>query len=668
MERTTSVRTAIACALLAALPFKAIAHGGHGDADQQGKTFTKHTEDTDLEQALKLCVSEKDTKEDRLLSGLGGTRYDLVAVGDQEKIQAFYSQGMALQYGFNFSEAIRAFYQAYQLDKGSAMPLWGIALSASSNINTDATQDCDRLAYMAVSLAKTNADLRMKNIPSGFTRAQVEREAGYADAFLSQYDTKGNDFTLSADGKKRYVEKMKNLSNTYFDDLDAAALYADALLNIDPWKWWKGSEATSDAVKPTDEAADALEVLNRVLVQDQNHSGANHFFIHAIEESPFPESGMPMAERFRTLNPAIGHLVHMASHIYQRTGNNALSSATNYAAISVDRAYGRDVQPQSPYLLHYLGHNIHFLTWTLSIEGRKNEALNMAGELVDNTTENASLDFLCKNYPDELKTKSDYFYAVPYYYAVRFQAWDKLDGFDRQVEDGLAKINATCKANVQGWKELTKPYTRIMQRYARAYQALDGKQDSGKAVEAMNGFWSTAGSVLAEVRKEDPKGLRYGNNDAVELLRLANLILFTKAQEATDGTLDLKAVQETSTRSVGELGKALSSDLAGLKDDNKAQVITAWSKAVEVQDKLWYNEPPDWYYTTRESLGYALLAQGKALDAERVFTQDLNENRLSGRSLNGLKLSLEAQKKPVSVELEQKLATAWRNSTVSAAP
>jgi len=668
MERTTSVRMAIACALLASLPLNAMAHGGHGDAGPQGKTFKKLPADTTLETALKLCVSDRDTQADRLLSGLGGTRYDLVSVGDSEKIQAFYSQGMALQYGFNFSEAIRAFYQAYQLDNGSAMPLWGIALSASSNINTDATEGCDQLAYLAVNLAQNNADQRVKNVPSGFTKAQVAREAEYASAFLRQYDVNGNDITLSMDGKKRYVTAMKTLSNNYFDDLDAAALYADALLNIDPWKWWKGSEATSDAVKPTDEAADALEVLNRVLVQDQNHSGANHFFIHAIEESPFPDSGTPMAERFRTLNPALGHLIHMGSHIYQRTGNNALSSATNYAAISVDRAYGREVQPQSPYLLHYLGHNIHFLTWTLSIEGRKNEALNMASELVDNTTDNASVEFLCKKYPDELKTKSDYFYAVPYYYAVRFQAWETLDAFDEQIKAGLARINATCKANVEGWKELTMPYTRIMQSYARAYQALDGKQDSGKAVEALNGFWSKAGEVLAEVKQGTPGGLRYGNNDAVELLRLANLILFTQAQQATGGTLALKAVQEISARSMGDLGKALADDLAGLKDDSKAQTLAAWRKAVEVQDKLWYNEPPDWYYTVRESLGYALLAQGKADEAERVFIQDLSENRLSGRSLNGLKLSLEAQKKPVSTDLEQKLQQAWRNATVSAAP
>ncbi len=675
MERNTSVRTAIACALLAALPLHAQGHGMMHGGDSQSATpeetfFPKLPLDSDLQTALLQCVSAADTDKDHLLSGLGGARYDLVAAKNAEQVQAFYSQGMALQYGFNFGEAIRAFHQAYQLDDGSAMPLWGVALSASSNINTDATQGCDQLANLAAQKARVNAETRLKNGVAGFTREQLQREVDYAKAFLSVYDEKTVDgkpmIGLSLEGKKRYAAEMKKLAATYADDLDAAALYADALHNIAPWKWWEGIEATSDKVQPTNEAFEALQVLNRILVADEHHSGANHFYIHAIEESPFPDSGLPMAERFRTLNPAVGHLIHMASHIYQRTGNNALSSATNYAAVSVDRAYANQVQPQSPYLLHYLGHNIHFLTWTLSIEGRKNEAMNMASELVDNTTLNASVEFLCKQYPQELKTKSDFFYAVPYQYAVRFQDWDALAPIKPRITAGLAKINETCTKADPNWKALTMPYTRVMESYADAYQKLGANLDSGKAVEALDGFWSKVGSVLQE---DGNAQLKYGNNDAVQLLRIANLILFTKAQDSTGGKLALKDVQDTSARSVGAPAKALADDLAALKDDSQAQTLAAWRKAVEVQDGLWYNEPPDWYYTVRESLGYALLKQGLPAEAEKIFTEDLSENRLSGRSLNGLKLALQAQKgKAVSADLEEKLRNAWRNATISAAP
>lgn len=190
MERNTSVRTAIACALLAALPLHAQGHGMMHGGDSQSATpeeafFPKLPLDSDLQTALLQCVSAADTDKDHLLSGLGGARYDLVAAKNAEQVQAFYSQGMALQYGFNFGEAIRAFHQAYQLDDGSAMPLWGVALSASSNINTDATQGCDQLANLAAQKARVNAETRLKNGVAGFTREQLQREVDYAKAFLS---------------------------------------------------------------------------------------------------------------------------------------------------------------------------------------------------------------------------------------------------------------------------------------------------------------------------------------------------------------------------------------------------------------------------------------------------------------------------------------------------
>ena len=127
-------------------------------------------------------------------------------------------------------------------------------------------------------------------------------------------------------------------------------------------------------------------------------------------------------------------------------------------------------------------------------------------------------------------------------------------------------------------------------------------------------------------------------------------------------------MQKASAKALEGPGKALADDLAELAEGNPKQIISAWEKAVEVQDHLNYNEPPDWYYTVRESLGYALLDQNDAVRAEKVFTEDLSENRLAGRSLNGLKVALQKQNKPVSAELEQKLSNAWRNATVSAAP
>lgn len=660
-------RSTLFLTLMACFPLSAHAHNMNHNATEPDNSFTPAPASATLPEVMKACVSDQDIEKAELLSGLGGTRYALVAMNQPEQVQAFYSQGMALQYGFNFSEAIRAFHQASQFDNGSAMPYWGIALSANSNINSDATRGCNILAYKAAGMALENANKRLADPTARerFGERQLQREVDYAKAFLTQYQESAGKVSLSKEGNERYAKAMKTLADSYFDDLDASTLYADALLNISPWKWWEGSEAISDEVKPTTAAYEALQVLNRVLGQDQLHSGANHFYIHAIEESPFPDSGLPMADRFRTLNPAVGHLIHMASHIYQRTGNNALASATNYSAVSVDRAYAHQAQPQSPYALHYLGHNMHFLTWTLSIEGRRNEAMNMAEELVENTTRYSAMEFLCQQYPQEIKTKSDYFYAVPYYYAVRFQDWDALARITPKIDAGLAQINEVCAKANSDWKPLNKPYTRIMAAYATAYQQLAvGGLSNAVALNALKGFWLKVDSVLGEGE------LAYGNNPAEQLLRIANLILFNQAQQATGEKLPLADVQRSSADVLaGDRSTLLAADLKALDGDNPAQVLAAWYKGVEVQDSLNYNEPPDWYYTLRESLGYAYLAQGKAMEAEKVFSQDLSENRLSGRSLNGLKLSLQQQPgKVVPARVEQELQTAWRNATVSPQP
>jgi tetratricopeptide (TPR) repeat protein len=74
-----------------------------------------------------------------------------------------------------------------------------------------------------------------------------------------------------------------------------------------------------------------------------------------------------------------------------------------------------------------------------------------------------------------------------------------------------------------------------------------------------------------------------------------------------------------------------------------AEATSHYQAAVRAEDVLAYDEPPAWYYPARETLGGALLAADKAIEAERVFRDDLQHNPRNGRSLFGLWKSLEAQ-------------------------
>jgi tetratricopeptide (TPR) repeat protein len=78
----------------------------------------------------------------------------------------------------------------------------------------------------------------------------------------------------------------------------------------------------------------------------------------------------------------------------------------------------------------------------------------------------------------------------------------------------------------------------------------------------------------------------------------------------------------------------LDARIAAARDDGAA-AIAAWQEAVAAEDEIGYNEPPDWFYPTRESLGAALYRAKRFEDADLVFRQDLERNPNNGRSLWG---------------------------------
>jgi tetratricopeptide (TPR) repeat protein len=100
-----------------------------------------------------------------------------------------------------------------------------------------------------------------------------------------------------------------------------------------------------------------------------------------------------------------------------------------------------------------------------------------------------------------------------------------------------------------------------------------------------------------------------------------------------------------------------------MASNNKEKAIAHWQKAVDIQDTLRYDEPPDWYYPVRESLGAALLAAGKPTEAEQVFREDLKRNPRNPRSLFGLQHSLKSQNKNADAAwVESQFQTAWKNA------
>ena len=100
-------------------------------------------------------------------------------------------------------------------------------------------------------------------------------------------------------------------------------------------------------------------------------------------------------------------------------------------------------------------------------------------------------------------------------------------------------------------------------------------------------------------------------------------------------------------------------------ENQSASAIDSLKKAVIEQDSLGYDEPPNWLFSVRDSLGAALLKKGQFADAEEVFREDLRRHPRSGRSLFGLKKSLEGQSKGADIYwVNQAFENAWRFSDI----
>ncbi len=104
----------------------------------------------------------------------------------------------------------------------------------------------------------------------------------------------------------------------------------------------------------------------------------------------------------------------------------------------------------------------------------------------------------------------------------------------------------------------------------------------------------------------------------------------------------------------------LGAKIAMARKDN-SQAISLLTAAVAIQDTLKYGEPPDWFFPVRESLGGALLMNGDATGAEKVFRADLDRNPRNPRSLFGLQQALKAQDRNYDAGfVEDQFRTQWK--------
>ena len=278
------------------------------------------------------------------------------------KAQAYFDQGIRLAFAFNHAEAQRAFQAARKEDPKLAMAWWGEAFVLGPNINAPMMPEAVAPALAALAKAVELAP------------GAPAKDRAMIAALEKRYSADPNAERPALDAA--FADAMKSVAARYPGDDTILALYAESIMDTQPWDYWEAGGA-----KPKGRAAEMLAVLERVYARNPHHPGALHLYIHAVEASTKPERGLPHARRLAALMPGAGHIVHMPAHIFYRVGQYKESLEVNKRAMAVDEQYFKTSPSDPMYKSAYYPHNIHFVLVSAQMGGDGPTALDAAAKL-----------------------------------------------------------------------------------------------------------------------------------------------------------------------------------------------------------------------------------------------------------------------------------------------
>src|SRR5262249_37081001 len=196
-----------------------------------------------------------------------------------DRAQTWFTRGLLWAYGFNHEEAAACFERAAEADPGCVMAYWGLAYALGPNYNKpweafgpeEASSSLSRAAA-ALTAAAGRAE-RAAPVERALVHALASRypAAGTASAGLDLAPLAEPGAAWNAG----YAGAMREVYRAHPDDLDVAALFADALLNLTPWALW---DRVTGEPAPGAAAVEAKDVLERALAgpDGQAHPGILH--------------------------------------------------------------------------------------------------------------------------------------------------------------------------------------------------------------------------------------------------------------------------------------------------------------------------------------------------------------------------------------------------------
>jgi tetratricopeptide (TPR) repeat protein len=400
-----------------------------------------------------------------LFTGLGP--HTRAVTTSSPKAQQFFNQGLNFLYAFNHAEAKRSFRAAVKYDPECAMAWWGLAMANGPHINAPfVPPDDEKEAVEALQKA--------------MAKIQKARPADQALIRATLVRFKWPQAEDRAPLDRAFADEMRKVWKRYPRDADVGAWFAESMMELRPWDLW-----TQDR-RPQPGTPEIVATLERVLRLNPRHPFGLHLYIHAVEASSQPEKARLAADRLRDLQPALGHNVHMPSHIDIRLGDWKKAIVANEKAIAADAAY-RAKRPEQRLYRVYMAHNHHMLALAAMMTGQSKPAIKEIDRMVAEMPE---------DFKKEFAAFVDGFFSMPFEVRVRFGLWDEVLSLP-EMPDYF-------------------PISRALRHAARAVAyAAKGMPQQARSEQAM----------FASAVKQVPKEAAFGNNSAATILAIAEHLM-----------------------------------------------------------------------------------------------------------------------------------------------
>lgn len=351
--------------------------------------------------------------------------------------QLWFNRALVWSYGFNRPEAFACSEKVVAADPECVMGYWGLAYAAAAYYNKpwELFDKDDLIKSLARAYEAMQQALKLVHRASPVEQALVR-------ALATRHPQAAPSDDLSA-WDQQYARSMEEVYSKFGDDLDVAALYAESLMNLTPWRLW---DPYTGKPTPGSRAYDVKKTLDRAFTLEGawDHPGLLHLYIHMIEMTREPELGLKAADRLRFLIPDAGHLTHMPSHLDVLVGDYRNAIQANARAIVADDKYLDKVGAMNMYTFYRI-HDMHSLIYAAMLCGQSQVALEYTQRLEDSIPD-GMLRIQSPPMADWLET----FLAVRPHVLVRFGRWEEILSLDVPKDKKLYCVTASTLHYARG--------------------------------------------------------------------------------------------------------------------------------------------------------------------------------------------------------------------------